>query len=473
MREKINLEDLKNMTFEDDGDQPAVTDKSSFRNYSKKTAIIIGYLLGVSRESAVTKLESPTEYDDAVEQIQKDETALAVRHLNNIRSNIMLRFTQVSRTIRVTSEHFRPIDKIEEFEEDFRVLKKLDISIITGRTDLYEYLKIINDEILKRLDKLAHYFPEWVKFRNIRALFVMPKSIEEEVKKFQANRSFYPYQRYMYWKEPKSYGYILNTDSLILEIAYESNGDCFQDYSKVIDASDQTKNNISEFIGSGSKVQIFIDGENADPYKFVSAIYGLTDYEIDKIDKIVVYYDAVHTTRAWQYMKHFLDIPVEAVAVERIAENKSLVDMQLGLGVSDAVRDENADSIILVSSDSDFWSVIKLVKGAKFMVMVESDKCGHNFKNVLRENNVFYCYLDKFKTIEDNRFFKTVFRQELEEVIKEEFPTVSAKRLFKAAVQRSRAGISDAESEVIYNKYIKGLKLTVDSDGNFKIEIPE
>lgn len=222
-------------------------------------------------------------------------------------------------------------------------------------------------------------------------------------------------------------GNILLSDEKILDVIYYSNGAYFTDSNKVIDASDRVKDSINEFIEKGQKVQIFIDGENTDPYRFVAAIDSLTDNEIDKIDRIVVYYDAKYTSRAWTMLKHFVyDIVVEAVAVERLLDEKSLVDHKLVAGVSKAVYKEGVDSIILCSSDSDFWSVIEDVS-AKYLVMVETDKCGYDFKEVLREHDIFYCYLDRFQTPADNRFFKMVFRKELQKQIDESFNQLQIK----------------------------------------------
>lgn len=475
MWENISFEDLKDLIVEEDPDAEHVADqKSSYRNYSKSIALTVGFLIGVRHETLIKHLEDEAEYTAIREKLEKDENCCAIRHLNNIRSNLMLHFKSVSRALRDFSADYKPIDKMELFEEDFRFLRRAEISVISGHRDINEYIKNINNEIVKRIDKIQKYFPEWVKFKNIRSLFVMPANIEEESKKFQLNQAVYPYQRYLYWRDPEACGYILCTDKDILEIAYLNNREYFQDQSKVVDASDATKNNISEFLQRGRKIQIFVDGENADPYLFASTIDGLSDYDIDKIDKIVIYYDAVHTTKAWTYLKHFIpDIEIEAVPVERIAEDKSLVDHKLVAGVSKAVYRDGADSIILASSDSDFWSVIDSVDDAKFIVMAERDKCGHSFKNLLRENDIFYCFLDTFKTMENNSFFKGVFRSELETVLTNNFNLGSAKELFGNVIRNSRAEISPAEKEMLFNKYIKGLKLKIDAEGNFKIEIPE
>ena len=469
-----SLEDLKNVCFDEEAGLVIDKDRSTFRNRTKEIALTISFLLGISEESINKRIETPEEYLKIKEVLEKDQDAVAIRHLNNVRSNLMLDFKNVSRSLRNITVDYKPLDKLELFEEDFKILKTLGVTNIIGGYDVNEYIRRVNNEILKRVDKLERFFPEWVKFKNIKSLFIMPNNIEEESKKFQSNQSTYPFQRYLFWSDPMERGYILASDSDILSVAYHNCGEIFLDYSKVTDASDATKRGISEFIELGNKVQIFVDGENVDPYMFASAITGLADYEIQKINKIVVYYDNRFSTKAWLYLKHFVcEIEVETIGVERISENKSLVDHKLVAGVSKAVYKENADRIILASSDSDFWSVIDSIEDAKFMVMIEQEKSGFDFKSLLRENDVFYCYMDKFKTIDDNRFFKMVFRKELQEVIEEKINLCNAKEIYSEALMRSRAGISDAESESIFDKYVKGIKLVISSDGTFELHVPE
>lgn len=467
----MQLEDLQYITI--DGDE-IVSDKSGYRNFSKDIALTIGYLLGVREDFLEKIVENPEEYYNLKETIEKNDSAKAIRILNNIRSNLMLMFKKVSRTIRIGASNYTPLYNMDEFKDDFRALRRLDIDISTGRSDINEYLIKINNEITKHIDKVERLFPEWVEFKHVKYMFSMPTTnIKAESEKFQNNQNCYPYKRYFNWKDPEEMGNILVTDAKILELIYQNNGKYFQDYSKVMDASDDLKNSINEFINRGKKIQIYIDGENVDPYRFASAIEGLKDHEIEKIDKIVVYYDNKFSSKAWNMLHHFTcGIEVEPVGVDRIIEEKSLVDHKLVAGVSKAVYRDEVDSIIIASSDSDFWSVIEDVE-AKYLVMVESEKCAHNFKDVLREHDVFYCYLDKFMTPEDNLFFKTVFRKELEGLINKSFELGNAKDLFNDAIFMSRADVSESEQDALYNKYIKGLKLEIDKDDNLKLVIPE
>ena len=472
MTRAICMEDLKDLMIEENIELPETEDRSAYRNYSKNIALTVGFLLGVSDEALMKRLDNPEEYLPIKEALGKNEDAVAIRHLNNIRSNLILHFKEVSLNLRNMNATFTPLDRMDLFKDDFRVLNRMSIYIITGKPDINEYLKRINNEIIRRIDKIEKLFPDWVRFKHIRTMFIMPNNIEEESKKFQVYQSLYPFQRYFYWREPFDCGYILSTDRDLLTVIYRNGNEVFTDSDRVCDASDNVKNNINEFINSASKIQVFIDGENADPYRFASAIESLKDHEIEKINKIVVYYDSEHTTKAWTMLKHFTyGVEVETVPVERIVENKSLVDHRLVMGVSKAIYKEDVDSIILVSSDSDFWSVIDASEDVRYLVMVESEKCGHEFKNLLRDKDVFYCYLDRFITPDDDKFFKIVFKHELEKIISDNFSLGNARELLSSVLHSCRAGVSKAEEDMLFEKYIKTLSLRINADGNFVLEI--
>lgn len=90
---------------------------------------------------------------------------------------------------------------------------------------------------------------------------------------------------------------------------------------------------ILRFAEKGSRnqpFQIFGDGENCDPYRLAAMFDSLNGYEIQKIDKVIVYYDELNSSKAWLQLKFFTyNVEVETVAVERIKEDKSLVDHKL------------------------------------------------------------------------------------------------------------------------------------------------
>ena len=58
--------------------------------------------------------------------------------------------------------------------------------------------------------------------------------------------------------------------------------------------------------------------------------------------------------------------------------------------MSGAYRNE-ADSFVIVSSDSDYRGLIFSLPDAVFLVMIEREKCGPDMKAALADTCVFYC----------------------------------------------------------------------------------
>lgn len=141
-------------------------------------------------------------------------------------------------------------------------------------------------------------------------------------------------------------------------------------------------------------------------------------------------------------------------------------------GVSKAVYKDDVDSIILASSDSDFWSVIEDVD-ANYLVLLEKTKYVSDFKSLLWNNIIFYCYLDKFMTPEKDKFFDTVFKKELEKVIASSFVLPNAEQIFREALTQTRASLSSTARDHLYNTTMNNLKLVLNSNGSFSIEITD
>ena len=206
------------------------------------------------KQEFLSQIEEDAEkFNEVYQALVKNQAATAIRSLNNIRSNLMLHFKEVSRLIRVTAANYTPIYQIEYLKDDFKILSRLEINIGTGRSDINEYLKIINTEISRRIDLTKVLFPDWLDFRHVKAMFDMPSNIVEESKKFQCNQNCYPYKRYFNWIYPEEQGNILITDRKLLEVIYYNDGDVFMDENRVVDVSDHVKKSISDLSETAKK----------------------------------------------------------------------------------------------------------------------------------------------------------------------------------------------------------------------------
>lgn len=105
MSKPMRLEDLKDMDLDDEMLED-YSDKSSFSNYSKSIAIKIAYLLGVRQDFLFTIDESA---EDIFNELTGNMDATIIRALNNLRSNIILNFKRISRTIRISANDYQPI----------------------------------------------------------------------------------------------------------------------------------------------------------------------------------------------------------------------------------------------------------------------------------------------------------------------------------------------------------------------------
>ena len=93
---------------------------------------------------------------------------------------------------------------------------------------------------------------------------------------------------------------------------------------------------------------------------------------------------------AWKILEYSVKIPVEHIMTERVKQNKSLVDIQLTARACQEHYQNQVDSFVIVSSDSDYWGLISSLSDARFLVMIEREKCGPDtesracrFRNIL------------------------------------------------------------------------------------------
>ena len=120
-------------------------------------------------------------------------------------------------------------------------------------------------------------------------------------------------------------------------------------------------------------------------------------------------------------------------------------------------------SFIIVSSDSDFWGLIESLPKAKFLVMYE-------FKNALAQHGIYYCAIDDFCPAGTEDMKRAVLFAELEKHLPDlisENPLDLTHKIYEA----TRVTATMKEMENFCNRYVKTLRLKVNSEGKFEIEI--
>ncbi len=431
----------------------------------------VAYLIGVPKHIFENEHEPPKL--EIYELLDKDKSARIVRNLCVVRAAIERRFGKINDKIR---KEYKSIYSLPELiPQD--ALRQLDLDGASfykkSSTKLAHHIIEINKLIRDRINNCKHIFPVWLNWDYIRDLFNMKNGLTEEGTKAAAgvyftNLECYPYSIYINWN-PQPNGNILYNDKKFVTLLYQWHNDYFADYSKVSDAGSFVKSNIYDFIDDAKRVVMAVDCENSDPYRLCATLKGLDADVTAKIQKIMLF-DDVHTVDAWRILESHTKIPVEHIMTERVKQTKSLVDIELTAMTCREHYVNLVDSFIIVSSDSDYWGLISSLPEAKFLVMIEREKCGPDMKAALANSGIFYCYIDDFYTgdgedLKKNALFNEIYRA-LDEAL-----NLNVKDMLDAALLATRIDMSPAAKRQFFEKYIKRMSLVIDEDGNASIEL--
>ena len=435
---------------------------------TKEVVTTIAYMIGV-RMSALTA--SYGECAELIDKLKSDRDATAIRYLCKLRTVLMQKFKKTDDLMRYQLKNLHNIEWYDH--ENIKQLEKWGFTIIQANSRSEKYMQEFTRLINENIDKCSRLFYDWLNWEYIRDLFFVPKYnkngvMKQEFNKYMANIEHYPFQMYIHW-QPADVGSIVYSDRKFLKIIYGQHNDSFTDYTKYRDADDETRNNIYNFIDSTEKTAIAVDCENSDPYKLYSVLKGLNQEELAKIEKITLY-DDPNTTAGWDWLSKFTQIPVEHIEIDRVTDRKSLVDVRMTASVVTDFYRDGITSFIIVSSDSDFWGLIESLPKAKFLVMYEYEKCGTAIKNALAQHGIYYCAIDDFCTAGTEELKRAVLFAELEKHLPSligENPLELTHKIYEA----TKVTATMKEMENFCNRYVKTLRLKVNSEGKFVIEI--
>lgn len=452
------------------------TGKHAYTDFENSTYMVvskIAYLIGVPKRMFENEHEPPKL--EHYEALEKDKSARIVRHLSALRTAIERNYSHINSAIYYDLKNINtlpdlvPIESIEQLQKD-------GISIVKANYKPNQYLIDINRHLSNQINNCKRLLPLWLKWEYIRSLFIMPNGTTEEgirraAKEYYAQKSSYPYQVYINWPASKQ-GNILYNDKKFVSLLYEAHEDVFYDVSKVSDAGNIAKDGIYRFLAESERVAVVVDCENSDPYKLYAVLNNLDQKALlSKINKIILYND-IHTASAWKILEQFTDIPIEHNMIERIKENKSLVDIRLTSGTCREFYKNGIESFILVSSDSDYWGLISSMPELRFLVMVEYDKCSPRIKAALDDSGMTYCHIDDFCTGNSNAIKIAALLSELRRSL-DEMLHFNVNDLLNEAYTVTRADMSQAEKKQFYDRYIKPMKIVVDATGDAKIVLGE
>lgn len=457
-------------TSTDPPDQAVAVLSGRFKKQTYTVISKIAYLMGIPK-NIFEHVHEPPKLRYYME-LEQDKNARIARNLCRLRTAIIQNFAVINKSmltdgsgIYTLPDHI-PTECIDQLYMD-------GIKILKSNYTLIQYIVDLNRLISDRINNCREVFPLWLNWTYIREIFIMPNGLAEDgvteaVKPYYENRKLYPYQVYLNWP-PSDEGNIIFNDRKFVTLLYRWNRDEFTDLSKVQDVGDETMCGIYDFLQESGKAVIVVDCENSDPYKFCASLRSLDEAAIDKIAKIILY-DDIHSASAWRILDTYIKAPIEHLMIERVKNNKSLVDICLTGGACREFYKNHADSFIIASSDSDYWGLISSLPEARFLVMVEREKCGPDIKAAFTNSGIFYCYLDDFNSgksddIRLNALIHEIYRHLNRSI------HLNVNRMLEEAYLNTRANMSSAEKQQFYQKFIKPMHLVIEENGNVHIEL--
>lgn len=317
-----------------------------FENYRKSIFTIIAYLIGVPDD----KFKGDERFDiEEYNRLKTNEDATIIKYLCRLRTQFLRNYKSIDDARKY---ELRSLESLEDYldVEGIKYLREKGIEInVNHAKSPTVNIAYLNQYILDNIDKIKPLIPDWIKFQYIKSLFLISggysgyngNNIKNNYKKifdaimevgriYGTQRGYYPFQMYLSW--PRSFkeadGNILYNDLKFLKMLYAANGDRFQAGGYVVDARYEDKEEIYEFLDEAVNVAIFVDCENVDPYAFGATILNLDETSLSKIKKIILY-DDVNTSTAWDYIADIMPIPLIKKDIERVLDNKSLVDITM------------------------------------------------------------------------------------------------------------------------------------------------
>lgn len=410
---------------------------------------------------------------DIYVKLDKDKNARIIRNLCIIRTAIERGFKRINNYIKYENRRISsltdciPEKSLRELSEDGVVFEK------NTSTKLAHHLIEINRLIADRINNCSSLYPMWINWNYVKNLFIMPNGLTEQGTA-EGAASYYnvmerlPYRVYLNYK-PVSDDYLFYNDRVFVSNLYESNNDYFEDKSKTADVNDTIKDSVYDFIEDSGKLIVMVDCENADPYAMYSVFQNLDMEYLGKIRNVILI-DDVHANIAWHILDENLKVPVEHIMLERLKDNKSLADITLTSRTCQEFYQNGVDSFIIVSSDSDYWALIKSIPSARFLVMIEHEKCSVDMKNALAASGVFYCYTDDFYSGDTQTLKTKVILKEMYKYISEHMD-LNAREMFETAVSNSRVEMPESEKNAFYDRYVRRLYAEIEKDGTVRLRL--
>lgn len=471
----------------------------SGKTLSTSVVSIMAYLIGVQEDQFGKKYKRSV-YDE----LEHKDSAKTIRALCTIRNAIMRNTGSIYNKLR---QEIKNLDSIPEFIDPalFRYLEGQKIRIVTGTQikEMTEYVALVNNHISNKIGSCAKLFPSWVNWEYIKDLMIMPgggktEKIKSAIDKLKENFNSYPFACYVNWpisrtdafvEDPEHYtdpittGNILCNDKKFMVLLYRVHGDAFQDFARVFDASEETKNALNQYMFTNDGITLLVDCENSDPYKLCAFFDFMNEcrrqhletntddepgHHFGRITKVILY-DDYHTIDAWDILSEYIKVPIIHEEVERVLGHKSLVDIAMTVGACKEHLQQGVNSFMIASSDSDYWGLIRAMPDANFLVLAERTKFSPETQHFYDDHGVVSCFIDDFAG-NLNKIKEGALRHGLEKHINN-LIAVNLYDTLTDMYDMLRLEMSPQEKENFRKQLLRSVKIDIDDQGEISVRI--
>ena len=463
--------------FEKNDEQPEKSEAKA-RNNTKADAAevynvvtVAAYLLGAPRKSV--KTTDPEKCRRVFSALGRNKAARTLRNLCILRTAFIRNFEKFAAAM--SGEYISdgsegellPADAVSELSEDG---VRLDMDCNTVEESIIQLNRMIADGF----EECKELFPLWLDYSFVRNIFVMSDGerffgVRKAVANYEQYKHSFPGEIFINRTDGVN---ILENDRIFVNSIYKGNSARLIEQTRTSNKTAmQTAARLNDFIRNSERVEFVVDCENANPLRFYSALKSIEEPLISRISGITLY-DDTNASTIWKSFSKYVDIPVVHETYERISLEKSLVDINLSVGVCRKFYKENVDSFAIVSSDSDYWALINSLVDAKFLMLVEKNNFSDNFKRGLAMAGIDFCIMDNFYSGDNDDMIRQELSIQSQRYLVEHL-ALNVNAMIDDACAKARIAITPTERKQLFDSYLKSMKLQIASDGSVSISVSE
>ena len=420
------------------------------------------------------------------DQLQNNTAASIMRHLCLLRNAILQKFGQIHIMMReegksiLSLPELVPIDSIDYLStHGITVYHEYGHLWSAPKQKLVSHLIDINRYICDKSNLCQNLFHANINWKYIRELFIMPNGLTPQGTK-KASDLYYshqfdqgmPYNVYLNWTPTPEVRNLFISDIKFLKAIYASYGDTFNHRALVVDVKESVKEALYKFLESNEHTILAVDCDNIDYYTLTSALLGLDTAYLNKISKTLLFIDPVHASESWKFFEQHTSLPSEEIFCERLIDHKSTVDGTMISALAKEHWQQNSNSFIIASSDSDYWSVVScMMSECEFIIWLEKQNTSPTWIRNLEEHHIPFFNLSDFHEQYSEEFQTEAILKSVNDQLKK--IDINLKEILNAALFANYLHLPPSTKDSLYNKHLKPLSVLVNDNGKveFKLKI--